>query len=511
MTDLATAVALALQAAGEGANQGSKVSKKVHVARPRDFDGEHDYVDFKRELRLYIYASESEFRTNKSKIMFALSYMKSGAAARWAESYTSGAVDADGNLTFTDAWDAFLKKLDTSFDDPARSQKAFERLDAMYQGDLNADEFFNKFDICRIDAGLATEAHDEWLMSRLKRALNPKVVEGVMRLPNEPTSYEEFKKAAVKVDRVERQIRDLMAERRRNSSISKTSRLSEVGPARTTSRSPFHPQPIKVELTDEQRAALPANSRWSASRGHYIVKAGNQVFGAWWDETAKRWYSQREGRSIHWRVKQEDDVDEPSPPTLTQPTAPLPEPSGSTTQALAPTVEPSPAFGKFREPAPLIPSEEDEEEEEEHEMSLSKEAMTDLATAVALALQAAGEGANQGSKVSKKVHVAKPRDFNGEHDYVDFKRELRLYIYASESEFRTNKSKIMFALSYMKSGAAARWAESYTSGAVDADGNLTFTDAWDAFLKKLDTSFDDPARSQMLGDSLTPASPMPTN
>ncbi|KAL5528131.1 hypothetical protein ACEPAF_7267 [Sanghuangporus sanghuang] len=179
-----------------------------------------------------------------------------------------------------------------------------------------------------------------------------------------------------------------------------------------------------------------------------------------------------------------------------QPTAPLPEPLGSTTQALAPTVEPSPAFGKFREPAPLILSEEDEEEEEEHEMSLSKEAMTDLATAVALALQAAGEGANQGSKVSKKVHVAKPRDFDGEHDYVDFKRELHLYIYASESEFRTNKSKIMFALSYMKSGAAAHWAESYTSGAVDADGNLTFTDTWDAFLKKLDTSFNDPARSQ---------------
>ncbi|KAL5524855.1 hypothetical protein ACEPAF_10001 [Sanghuangporus sanghuang] len=176
--------------------------------------------------------------------------------------------------------------------------------------------------------------------------------------------------------------------------------------------------------------------------------------------------------------------------------SPLPDPSNSTTQVLAPPVEPSPAFGKFQEPAPLVPSEEEEEEEEEeHEMSLSKEAMTDLATAVALALQAAGEGANQGSKVSKKVHVAKPRDFNCEHDYVDFKRELRLYIYASESEFRMNKSKIMFALSYMKSGAAAHWAESYTSGAVDGDGNLTFTDGWDAFLKKLDMSFDDPARS----------------
>ncbi|OCB87827.1 hypothetical protein A7U60_g4960 [Sanghuangporus baumii] len=126
MTDLATAVALALQAAGEGVNQGLKASKKVYIAKPRDFDGEHNYVNFKRELRLYIYASESEFRTNKSKIMFTLSYMKSGAVAHWAESYTSGAVDKDGNLTFMDGWDAFLKKLDMSFNDPARSQKAFE-------------------------------------------------------------------------------------------------------------------------------------------------------------------------------------------------------------------------------------------------------------------------------------------------------------------------------------------------------------------------------------------------
>ncbi|OCB89057.1 hypothetical protein A7U60_g3740 [Sanghuangporus baumii] len=148
MTDLVTAVTLALQTAGEGANQGSKISKKVHVTKLRDFDGEYNYVDFKRELCLYIYAPEAEFRMSKSKIMFALLYMKSSSAACWAESYTSRAVDEDGYLMFIDGWDAFLKKLDTSFDNPARSQKAFKRLNAIYQGDLNADEFFNKFDIC---------------------------------------------------------------------------------------------------------------------------------------------------------------------------------------------------------------------------------------------------------------------------------------------------------------------------------------------------------------------------
>ncbi|OCB89453.1 hypothetical protein A7U60_g3342 [Sanghuangporus baumii] len=190
------------------------------------------------------------------------------------------------------------------------------------------------------------------------------------------------------------------------------------------------------DITDKQRAALPTNTRWSASRGHYIVKSGGQIFNAYWDSAAKCWYSSNGSKSTYWRAKEEDDVDEPAPPSPTQPTTPLLRASMSI--ASAPPTAPTLSFTKLRELALLILSEE-EEEEEEHKMSLSKEAMTDLAIAIALVLQAAGDGMNQGSKASKKVHVTKPRDFDGEHDYMDFKRELRLYIYASESEFRTSK------------------------------------------------------------------------
>ncbi|KAL5524990.1 hypothetical protein ACEPAF_8859 [Sanghuangporus sanghuang] len=214
-----------------------------------------------------------------------------------------------------------------------------------------------------------------------------------------------------------------------------TSRLSEVGPVRTSSQSQFRPQPIKVELTDEQRAALPTNSRWSASKGQYVVRSGGQNFIAWWDETAKKWYSTRGDKSQYWRAKEEGDEDDPAPPTPTRSTTSLPGLSASTSQMSAPPTAPPLSFSEPRELAPLIPTDEEEEDEEEvQEMSLTKESVTDLATAIALALQTSGEGANQGSKASKKVHVAKPRDFDGEHDYVDFKRELRLYIYSSESE-----------------------------------------------------------------------------
>ncbi|OCB83966.1 hypothetical protein A7U60_g8637 [Sanghuangporus baumii] len=66
--------------------------------------------------------------------------------------------------------------------------------------------------------------------------------------------------------------------------------------------------------------------------------------------------------------------------------APLPGPSTLTAPVSNPPIKPSSLFGKFQEPVLLILSEEDEEEEEEHEMLLSKEAMTDLTTAIALAL-----------------------------------------------------------------------------------------------------------------------------
>ncbi|KAL5535036.1 hypothetical protein ACEPAF_3127 [Sanghuangporus sanghuang] len=196
---------------------------------------------------------------------------------------------------------------------------------------------------------------------------------------------------------------------------------SKVGPVQTPSRYPFHLQPIKVDLTDDQRAALPTNTRWSVSRGQYIIKSGNQTFIAWWDETAKKWYSTRGDKSQYWRAKQESDVDNPAPPTPTRSTASLPGPSTSTGQTSAPPIAPSLSFIKPREPALLVPTDkEEEDEEEEQEMSLSKESITDLAMAIVLALQVAGEGTSQGSKTNK-VHVAKPQDFDGEHGYVNFK------------------------------------------------------------------------------------------
>ncbi|OCB92098.1 hypothetical protein A7U60_g571 [Sanghuangporus baumii] len=153
-----------------------------------------------------------------------------------------------------------------------------------------------------------------------------------------------------------------------------------------------------------------------------------------------------------------------------------------TAPMLALPITPSLSFNKLQEPTPLIPSDE-EDDEEEQEMLLSKEAMIDLTIAITLALQAVDKGGGQALKVSKKIHIAKPCNFDSKYNYVDFKWELHLYIYSSESEFRTDKSKILFTLSYLKSDTAASWVESNMSRAVDKNGHLAFKDSWESFLK----------------------------
>ncbi|KAL5483613.1 hypothetical protein ACEPAI_8845 [Sanghuangporus weigelae] len=184
-TAMAQAIALALRSTTTGGGM------KKGVAPPREFSGGDDYVDFRREVLLYLALYESRFQDDKDKIMFVLSYLKSGSASTWAENY-----------------------LNVSFEDPNRHQKAFDKLDTMRQGEQEADKFLNDFDIERVRAGLTKSEHDGTLIAKLMKALNSAVVDGVMRTDPTPTTYMQWRKRAVTVDNVERQIKYVHAQRR---------------------------------------------------------------------------------------------------------------------------------------------------------------------------------------------------------------------------------------------------------------------------------------------------------
>ena len=49
------------------------------------------------------------------------------------------------------------------------------------------------------------------------------------------------------------------------------------------------------------------------------------------------------------------------------------------------------------------------------------------------------------------VWMNKSREFAGSNNYIDFRREIALYIASHKKDFATDDAKIYFILSYLKS------------------------------------------------------------
>lgn len=184
------------------------------VAKPREFSGGKDYRDFRRECLLYIQASRRAFPDSTSKILFVLSYMKSGTASSWAATYATTRVQADGSIGMTQTFAEFLASLDRSFDDPSRKANAIQRLRELRQGRDTADVFFQHFDILRTDAEMTDPLHDAMLIDMLERAVSFEVVKQVTMVDQRPTTYQAWKEAAIKFDQVQQRLHDVEQKRR---------------------------------------------------------------------------------------------------------------------------------------------------------------------------------------------------------------------------------------------------------------------------------------------------------
>lgn len=69
-------------------------TKKSHVAKPEEWDGQ-DLDRFWRSVRLYTIANKRDFETDEDKIIFALSFMRKGAADAWAHNFIDKALEYD--------------------------------------------------------------------------------------------------------------------------------------------------------------------------------------------------------------------------------------------------------------------------------------------------------------------------------------------------------------------------------------------------------------------------------
>ncbi|THH03048.1 hypothetical protein EW145_g6570 [Phellinidium pouzarii] len=116
-------------------------------------------------------------------------------------------------MTLTATFNDFMMEFAQAFDNPNRAEKAMDEFQTFVQGKLTADEFFASFEILHTKAKLNQVAHDAIVINQLKRALDAKVVMGVMHSSPVPTTYDDWKVKAIQVDWVEQQIGHVMKAR----------------------------------------------------------------------------------------------------------------------------------------------------------------------------------------------------------------------------------------------------------------------------------------------------------
>ena len=78
--------------------------------------------------------------------------MKEGTASTWAQNYYDAVMDDKGVITIVDNFEAFLKKLDQSFKDPGKKDRAYKRWTEMCQGNTEAGVFLANFEIAMSQA-----------------------------------------------------------------------------------------------------------------------------------------------------------------------------------------------------------------------------------------------------------------------------------------------------------------------------------------------------------------------
>jgi hypothetical protein len=140
----------------------------LHVATPNLFSGrKEDYRGFRRQLGLYLTANRKDFATDESMVILALSYMKEGSAARWADAYMDRVLEEDDWGRYPD----FLDKLAHDFGNMEELRKALEQMNRLFQGKGMASDYFQKLEQLAMIAGIDIDRTPHILL-QMERGLN---------------------------------------------------------------------------------------------------------------------------------------------------------------------------------------------------------------------------------------------------------------------------------------------------------------------------------------------------
>jgi hypothetical protein len=219
----------------------------IKVAKPDEFHGDPKDVDkFLYQCNLYL---QLEPYTDRQKIAFAMSYMKSGSALRWAEMMMK-AMQTQPLYT----WRNFQTNLSKAFSDTDRHATARLEIDNVKQGSNSVDEYNIRF----TEVAMLTEYDELALIEKYKRGLKEAILSKMYSLPTMPTRLNEWKQRASLFDRQYREFQQYHHSKPASSSSSSSKQKSKRPAGSSSTATVSKPATTTLSPTPTATRSTPA-------------------------------------------------------------------------------------------------------------------------------------------------------------------------------------------------------------------------------------------------------------
>ena len=177
-------------------------STKAKVATPPDFDGDRGRGRaFINSCNIYIRLCNGHFEDDQAKILWALSYMKSGRAAKWADAIFRWEAQNPEAIRFID-WEDFVSEFQTHFYPVDAEASAVNVLESAgyYQKARSVDDYLDEFRNLIADSGYTDS---KVVVVKFRRGLNPSIQNAIATMVTGRPSdadYEGWYRAARRID-----------------------------------------------------------------------------------------------------------------------------------------------------------------------------------------------------------------------------------------------------------------------------------------------------------------------
>jgi Retrotransposon gag protein/Zinc knuckle len=153
-----------------------KTSRTARPANPPEFNGERsEGLAFLNSCQTYLRLCSEEFPDEQTKIMWAMSYMKTGRAQKWtARIFRWEQLAENANQTKFVDWNDFRSEFRKEFTPTHTDALAINRLEssAYYQRSRSLDDYIDEFQDLIVDSGYTDP---KTIVVKFRRGLNAQI------------------------------------------------------------------------------------------------------------------------------------------------------------------------------------------------------------------------------------------------------------------------------------------------------------------------------------------------